>query len=176
MTEMKGPPTPFAQLKATENLHSRVTRALALQVIQADRGGQLIAFPNEAELCKQLGVSRSILREAVKVLENKGMVQVRPRSGTRARPRTDWNQLDPDILGWQSQSEARSPFPARPVRSASGDRAHCRRFCRAARRSGRNRLHPAVSGAAAADSGGPGPGRRHRCRTALSHGRGRRFA
>jgi DNA-binding FadR family transcriptional regulator len=103
MTEMKGPATSFAQLESTENLHSRVTRALALQVIQTEQNGQLIAFPNEGELCKQLGVSRSILREAVKVLENKGMVQVRPRSGTRARPRTDWNQLDPDILGWQSQ-------------------------------------------------------------------------
>jgi DNA-binding FadR family transcriptional regulator len=103
MTEMNGIATPFAQLGTTQSLHNRVTRALALQVIQAERNGQLISFPNEAELCKQLGVSRSILREAVKVLENKGMVQVRPRSGTRARPRIDWNQLDPDILGWQSE-------------------------------------------------------------------------
>ncbi len=103
MTEMKGPATSFAQIESTQSLHSRVTRALALQVINAERDGQLISFPNEGELCKQLGVSRSILREAVKVLENKGMVQVRPRSGTRARSRTDWNQLDPDILGWQSE-------------------------------------------------------------------------
>jgi GntR family galactonate operon transcriptional repressor len=103
MTEMKGPATPFAQLATIESLHTRVTRALALQVINAERDGQLISFPNEGELCRQLGVSRSILREAVKVLENKGMVQVRPRSGTRARARSDWNQLDPDILGWQSE-------------------------------------------------------------------------
>ncbi len=103
MTEMKGNAFPFAQLETPESLHNRVTRALALQLIRAERNGQLIAFPNEAELCKQVGVSRSILREAVKVLENKGMVQVRPRSGTKARPRTDWNQLDPDILNWQSE-------------------------------------------------------------------------
>jgi GntR family transcriptional regulator, galactonate operon transcriptional repressor len=103
MTEMKGTAFPFAQLETPESLHNRVTRALALQLIRAERNGQLIAFPNEAELCKQVGVSRSILREAVKVLENKGMVQVRPRSGTKARPRTDWNQLDPDILNWQSE-------------------------------------------------------------------------
>src|SRR5664279_2298166 len=103
MTEMKGSTFPFAQLKATENLHSRVVRALALQLLHAERDAQVIVFPNEAELCKQLGVSRSILREAVKVLENKGMVQVRPRSGTRSRPRSEWNQLDPDILCWQSQ-------------------------------------------------------------------------
>jgi GntR family galactonate operon transcriptional repressor len=103
MTEMKGPATSFSQIQTMQSLHNRVTRALALQLIQAERNGQLIAFPNESELCRQLGVSRSILREAVKVLENKGMVQVRPRSGTRAMPRSEWNQLDPDILAWQSQ-------------------------------------------------------------------------
>jgi GntR family galactonate operon transcriptional repressor len=102
MTEMKGTAIPFAQLESTESLHSRVTRALALQVIKSERNGELISFPNEAELCKQLGVSRSILREAVKVLEDKGMVQVRPRSGTQALPRLQWNQLDPDILAWQA--------------------------------------------------------------------------
>ncbi len=102
MTEVKSTAIPFAQLESTESLHSRVTRALALQVIKSERNGEMISFPNEAELCKQLGVSRSILREAVKVLEDKGMVQVRPRSGTQALPRLQWNQLDPDILAWQA--------------------------------------------------------------------------
>jgi DNA-binding FadR family transcriptional regulator len=103
MTEMKANALPFAQLELTENLHGRVTRALALQVIKSERKGELIVFPNEGELCKQLGVSRSILREAIKVLADKGMVEVRPRSGTRSRARSEWNQLDPDILVWQSQ-------------------------------------------------------------------------
>ncbi len=102
MTEMKGTPLPFAPVPPTDNLHSRVTRALALQVLKAEQNSELAVFPNEGELCKQLGVSRSILREAVKVLADKGMVQVRPRSGTRARPRADWNQLDPDLLAWQA--------------------------------------------------------------------------
>ena len=103
MTEMKGTALAFAQVQPSDNLHSRVTRTLALEVIRAERNATAIAFPNEAELCKQLGVSRSILREAVKVLADKGMVTVRPRSGTRSRPRSDWNQLDPDILSWQTQ-------------------------------------------------------------------------
>jgi DNA-binding FadR family transcriptional regulator len=102
MTEVKNTAIPFAQLESTESLHSRVTRALALHVIKSERNAELVSFPNEAELCKQLGVSRSILREAVKVLEDKGMVQVRPRSGTQALPRLQWNQLDPDILAWQA--------------------------------------------------------------------------
>ena len=89
-----------------ENLHDRVTRTLALQVIRAERASTPIAFPNEAALGEQLGVSRTVIREAIKVLSDKGMVWVRPRSGTRARPREDWNLLDPDILKWQSQMPA----------------------------------------------------------------------
>lgn len=92
----------FTRIEAPENLHERVTRALAVRIIQAERMGEQIAFPNEAGLCQQLGVSRSILREAVKVLVDKGMLEVRPRSGTRARPRGEWNLLDPDILAWQA--------------------------------------------------------------------------
>lgn len=102
MTDMRAVAAQFPQLQSNDNLHSRVTRALALQVIEAERERQLLVFPNEGELCRQLGVSRSILREAVKVLEDKGMVQVRPRSGTRSLPRSQWNQLDADILTWQS--------------------------------------------------------------------------
>lgn len=103
MTEVKGANSPFPLIQTMESLHDRVTRALALQVIQAERKSESVIFPNEAELCRQLGVSRSILREAVKVLADKGMVAVRPRSGTRSRSRTDWNQLDPDILAWQAE-------------------------------------------------------------------------
>ena len=86
-----------------ENLHSRVTRVLAHQVLEAERNSRSLVFPNEAELCHQLGVSRTILREAVKVLADKGMVEARQKLGTCARPRTAWNQLDPDILGWWAE-------------------------------------------------------------------------
>ncbi|MGA2170951.1 MAG: hypothetical protein ABSG62_22425 [Terracidiphilus sp.] len=95
--------TSFAQLDPTESLHSRVTRALALQLMQAERNAQLIGFPNEGEWCRQLGVSGSILREAVKVLEDKGMAQARPRCGTRARLRSNGNLLDRDMLAWQPE-------------------------------------------------------------------------
>jgi methanogenic corrinoid protein MtbC1/DNA-binding FadR family transcriptional regulator len=94
----------FSRIPAPQNLHNRVTHALALRLIEAERSSpDPLIFPNEAELCNQLGVSRTILREAVKVLEDKGMIEVRPRSGTRARPRSEWNLLDPDILAWQAE-------------------------------------------------------------------------
>jgi GntR family galactonate operon transcriptional repressor len=90
----------FSRIEAPEKLHARVTRTLALRVLEAERDSQPLAFPNEADLCQQLGVSRSILRESVKVLADKGMVEVRQRLGTHANPRACWNQLDPDILNW----------------------------------------------------------------------------
>lgn len=107
---MPSPETQFRALEAPENLHARVTRSLGLRLIEADRTGEEVLFPNEAQLCQQLGVSRSILREAVKVLADKGMVQVRPRSGTRSRPRSEWNLLDPDVLCWQSEARTDARF------------------------------------------------------------------
>ncbi|MDE2251171.1 MAG: FadR family transcriptional regulator [Gammaproteobacteria bacterium] len=57
-------------------------------------------FPVEAQLCRQYGASRTALREAVKMLTAKGLLGARPRQGTWVQPESDWNLLDPDILGW----------------------------------------------------------------------------
>ena len=57
-------------------------------------------FPIEADLCKQFSASRSVLREAVKMLTAKGLVGARPRQGTWVEPENNWNFLDPDVLGW----------------------------------------------------------------------------
>ena len=57
-------------------------------------------FPIEAELCKQYGASRSIVRESVKMLTAKGLLGARTRQGTRVQQEEDWNLLDPDVLRW----------------------------------------------------------------------------
>jgi DNA-binding transcriptional MocR family regulator len=57
-------------------------------------------FPIEAELCKRLGASRSVLREAIKMLTTKGLLKARPRQGTLEEPEDNWNPLDPDVLRW----------------------------------------------------------------------------
>lgn len=57
-------------------------------------------FPTEAELSKEHGVSRSVTREAVKMLTAKGLLSARPRQGTIVRPTTSWNLFDPDVLEW----------------------------------------------------------------------------
>jgi DNA-binding FadR family transcriptional regulator len=58
------------------------------------------AFPTEAELAKQHGVSRSVTREAVKMLTAKGLLSARPRQGTIVQPTTSWNLFDTDVLRW----------------------------------------------------------------------------
>ncbi|MEO8114946.1 MAG: FadR/GntR family transcriptional regulator [Phenylobacterium sp.] len=57
-------------------------------------------FPVEAELCTQFNASRSVLREAVKMLTAKGLLGARPRQGTWVQPEETWNLLDPDVLRW----------------------------------------------------------------------------
>jgi len=57
-------------------------------------------FPVEADLCTQYGASRSVLREAVKMLTAKGLLSARPRQGTWVQPEESWNLLDPDVLRW----------------------------------------------------------------------------
>ncbi|WP_448662080.1 FadR/GntR family transcriptional regulator [Sphingomonas sp. CJ20] len=57
-------------------------------------------FPTEAELAKQHGVSRSVTREAVKMLTAKGLLSARPRQGTVIRPAAAWNLFDTDVLRW----------------------------------------------------------------------------
>ena len=58
------------------------------------------AFPTEAELAKAHNVSRSVTREAVKMLTAKGLLTARPRKGTTVQPSTSWNLFDPDVLRW----------------------------------------------------------------------------
>jgi DNA-binding FadR family transcriptional regulator len=57
-------------------------------------------FPTEAELALEYGVSRSVTREAVKMLTAKGILSARPRQGTIVLPRASWNLFDADVLDW----------------------------------------------------------------------------
>jgi DNA-binding FadR family transcriptional regulator len=58
----------------------------------------------EAELIAELNISRTVLREAIKVLGAKGLVEARPRIGTRVSARNYWRLMDPDLLAWQTET------------------------------------------------------------------------
>jgi len=62
-------------------------------------------FPTEAELAAQHAVSRSVTREAVKMLTAKGLLTARPRKGTTVRPASSWNLFDTDVLRWLLERE-----------------------------------------------------------------------
>jgi GntR family transcriptional regulator, galactonate operon transcriptional repressor len=80
------------------SLHDRVVHAIGRRILAGNLApGALL--PAEPEL----GASRTVLREAVKVLAAKGLVEARPKTGTRVRPRSAWNLLDPDVLAWQQE-------------------------------------------------------------------------
>ncbi len=81
------------------NLTSAVTQDLGRSIVTGkfDDG---VPFPYEADLCKQYGVSRPVLREAVKMLTAKGLLKARPRQGTSVQPEDQWNLFDPDVLRW----------------------------------------------------------------------------
>jgi DNA-binding FadR family transcriptional regulator len=83
-------------------LHALVVRQLGLRIVRGDLLPNE-TLPNEDELSEQLGVSRTVVREAVKVLREKGLVEVRPRTGTRVRPRDLWNLIDGDMLAWHGE-------------------------------------------------------------------------
>ncbi len=65
-------------------------------------------LPNEDDLAAELGVSRTVVREAVKALQAKGLIEVRPKTGTRVRPRRAWHLLDADVVAWQFTDIERS--------------------------------------------------------------------
>ena len=69
------------------------------RIVRGDFAGKG-SLPTEPELSAELGISRNVLREAVKVLASKGLLDVRPKTGMRIRDEHHWNVLDPDIIGW----------------------------------------------------------------------------
>jgi DNA-binding FadR family transcriptional regulator len=81
------------------NLTFRILEDLGIAIVTGHYS-EANPFPIEATLCEQYGVSRSVLREAVKMLTAKGLLVSRPRHGTWIQPEKNWNFFDPDVLRW----------------------------------------------------------------------------
>jgi DNA-binding FadR family transcriptional regulator len=62
------------------------------------------SLPPEPVLCDELGVSRTVVREAVKSLIAKGLLVTGPKVGTRVLNEEQWNWFDPDVVAWQSRA------------------------------------------------------------------------
>lgn len=84
-------------------IHDHVVEAIGRMVFDPEVASTTL--PTESELTERFQVSRGTLREAVKSLTAKGILEVRPRTGTRVLPRRLWNNLDPDVLRWAIEIE-----------------------------------------------------------------------
>ena len=87
-----------------QNLCGQVVHDLGRRIVR----GEVLpgdTLPQEPTLCEQLGVSRTVVREAVKVLTAKGLVDSRPKRGTVVKPDRSWNMLDAEVLQWRTEAD-----------------------------------------------------------------------
>ncbi|MCJ0762324.1 FadR/GntR family transcriptional regulator [Variovorax terrae] len=86
-----------------KNVHGNTVDHLG-EAIVAGRYVAGAVIPPEPLLCEELGVSRTVVREAVKSLIAKGLLTTGPKVGTRVQPESQWNWFDPDVIIWQSKA------------------------------------------------------------------------
>jgi DNA-binding FadR family transcriptional regulator len=98
-------------MKATDirSLHGQVVRELGSRIVAGDLKPGTVLPPEDA-LAESMQVSRNALREALKVLSAKGLIESRPKTGTRVRPAESWSQLDADVLSWRCASMPTDDF------------------------------------------------------------------
>lgn len=91
------------------NLFAHVADELGARIVRGEiePGG---AFPIEAELGQEFAASRSVIREAVKSLAAKGLLESRTRTGIRVLPPERWNLFDLDVLEWRYMAMAPESF------------------------------------------------------------------
>ena len=104
MTKTPSVPRSGQGASAGPALHRQVVQRLGERIV----GGGYPSgstLPSEEVLGQEMGVSRTALREAVKVLAAKGLLKARPRIGTRVQPVSAWNMLDPEVLAWRCAAD-----------------------------------------------------------------------
>lgn len=86
------------------SLHDQVTRQIALGILRGEiKNDESKSFTLDS-FGRLFRVSRTVLRDSIKVLAAKGLVEARPNKGILVRPRTDWNLIDPDLLAWRCEA------------------------------------------------------------------------
>src|ERR1700744_1623026 len=90
-------------------LHGTIAHELGAMIVTGRlKPGALL--DNEVDASVRLKVSRTAYREALRMLAAKGLMEARPKVGTRVSPMHRWHLLDPDVLGWIFAVEAAPPL------------------------------------------------------------------
>lgn len=85
--------------KRHEPAHVTISKRLGVAIVTGERQpGSLL--PSELILAGEFGVARSVVREALRILSAKGLIESRQKAGTRVRDRQHWTLLDPEMLAW----------------------------------------------------------------------------
>jgi DNA-binding FadR family transcriptional regulator len=96
------------QTSGRSGAHERVVASIGISIVAGD------LKPDDdldtADLQERFGVSRTAMREALRVLTAKGLVGARPRRGTFVAPREEWVLLDPDVLRWRFANRVDETF------------------------------------------------------------------
>ena len=88
---------------SVKNIHRHTLDALG-QAILSGRYPVGSSLPPEPVLCETFGISRTVVREAIKSLVAKGLISTGPKVGTRVLEDEQWNWFDPDVIAWQAQA------------------------------------------------------------------------
>lgn len=91
------------------SVHATVANEIGSRIVRGDYAPGAV-LPNEAQWAQIFDVSRSAVREAIKMLMAKGLLASRPKVGSRVEPRERWNLLDRDVLAWYATSPGSETF------------------------------------------------------------------
>lgn len=91
------------------SVHAAIANEIGLRIVRGDYPPGTV-LPNEAKWAETFNVSRSAVREAIKILMAKSLLNSRPKVGSRVEPRERWNLFDRDVLGWYAASPNRERF------------------------------------------------------------------
>ncbi|HAB37064.1 MAG TPA: FadR family transcriptional regulator, partial [Rhodobacteraceae bacterium] len=83
-----------------ESTHSKIIELIGKKIISGYFPEGYI-FSNRETSGEDFGVSRTAIREVLKILQSKGLIESRTKVGTAVRPKSDWNMLDPKVLEWR---------------------------------------------------------------------------
>ncbi|GAA2332822.1 FadR/GntR family transcriptional regulator [Streptomyces violaceusniger] len=91
-----------------KGLHGQAVEEIGRRIIRGDHPPGSVLHPDQLEA--ELGVSKTVVREAMRVLASKGLIESRQKRGTTIRLRAHWNLLDSDLLRWQGSSAPTEGF------------------------------------------------------------------
>lgn len=99
----------LAKREGRRPAHVTIARTLGVAIVTGEYPPGAV-LQGEFELADRFGAARNVIREALRMIAAKGLIESRRKTGTRVRERADWNLLDPEMLGWMFEGAPPLPF------------------------------------------------------------------